>query len=376
MARRGRSARTSRARCSPSHPADSSYARGRGRCCAARDFAVDAHVGGRARCRRAGRRRVLVIAHPSEPRWERVVPGGSPLLAAEELDAIEAFVRDGGGLVAARREEQEKYGTNLVELAERFGIAVDNARRLRLRAPPPDAQLGPRRPRRPRGTGGRWRRPARARRAGLLLPRGDADPGRRRARARAHRADRVGARRGAARGHRARRRPRRRGRGLRPVRRRLHRRARPRRTCGATSCTGPRSRAFARARARAAVRRRGRPALAGAQGAHRRPAPAPGARRRARPRARRATPPRATSTRWPRRSRASRRASPTTPPTSTAVVADLRAWAAGGFARPDFAAALERVPARPAPRRTASSTSSSSRCTCRTRARATRASRR
>jgi hypothetical protein len=42
---------------------------------------------------------VLVLAHPSDPHWERMVPGGSPLLSGGELGAIEAFVRDGGGLI-------------------------------------------------------------------------------------------------------------------------------------------------------------------------------------------------------------------------------------------------------------------------------------
>jgi hypothetical protein len=37
------------------------------------------------------------------------VPGGSPVLSDAELDAIEAFVRDGGGLIVLGEEEHDKY---------------------------------------------------------------------------------------------------------------------------------------------------------------------------------------------------------------------------------------------------------------------------
>src|SRR3954447_2896968 len=103
----------------PSHPADSSYARA-AEILRAHDFAVTSEAA-------LGDAAVLVIAHPSEPKWERVVPGGSPVFTAKELDAIEAFVTAGGGLIVLAEEEQEKYGTNLAELVARFGIAIDNA---------------------------------------------------------------------------------------------------------------------------------------------------------------------------------------------------------------------------------------------------------
>lgn len=103
----------------PSHPADSSYAKA-AEILRARDFAVTAEGG-------LDGADVLVIAHPSEAKWERVVPGGTPVFTDEEIDAIEAFVRAGGGLIVLAEEEQEKYGTNLDKLTERFGIAVDNA---------------------------------------------------------------------------------------------------------------------------------------------------------------------------------------------------------------------------------------------------------
>src|SRR4051794_12838078 len=103
----------------PSHPADSSYARA-AEILREHDFDVS-HEGA------LDGADVLVIAHPSEPKWERVVPGGAPVFSAEELDAIEAFVTGGGGLVVLAEEEQDKYGTNLGALVARFGIAVDNA---------------------------------------------------------------------------------------------------------------------------------------------------------------------------------------------------------------------------------------------------------
>jgi hypothetical protein len=67
---------------------------------------------------------VVVLAHPSEPTWERVVPGGIPKLEAVELDALEAFVRSGGGLVVLGECDQDKYGNNLNELLSRFGMNI------------------------------------------------------------------------------------------------------------------------------------------------------------------------------------------------------------------------------------------------------------
>src|SRR4051812_37404900 len=110
----------------PSHPEDSSYARAAA-AAATHDFRVAAHAEGPLTPQVLAATDVLVLAHPSEARWERVVPGGAPRLTADELDAIEAFVRGGGGLILLAEEEQEKYGSNLAELAARFGIAVDNA---------------------------------------------------------------------------------------------------------------------------------------------------------------------------------------------------------------------------------------------------------
>jgi hypothetical protein len=107
----------------PAHPEDSSYALAAG-ALRARDLAVVAHVDGPLDDGALRDADVLVLAHPSDARWERTVPGGSPLLSDVELDAIEAFVRDGGGLIVLGEEEHDKYANNLNVLLDRFGIQI------------------------------------------------------------------------------------------------------------------------------------------------------------------------------------------------------------------------------------------------------------
>src|SRR3954453_3712331 len=110
----------------PSHPADSSYARAAD-ALRERSLAVEAVSDGPLSAEVLADAGVLVIAHPSEPKWERTVPGsGSPRLSPAELDAVEAFVQAGGGLVLLAEEEQDKYGNNVAELAARFGIRVNS----------------------------------------------------------------------------------------------------------------------------------------------------------------------------------------------------------------------------------------------------------
>src|SRR5918998_5853887 len=109
----------------PSHPGDSSYARAAD-ALRERDFTVAAHQAGPLDAAGLAGADVLVIAHPSDPAWERVVPGGSPVLTPEELDAVEAFVAAGGGLILLAEEEQAKYGNNVTALAARFGIEIGN----------------------------------------------------------------------------------------------------------------------------------------------------------------------------------------------------------------------------------------------------------
>src|SRR3954467_4802771 len=111
----------------PSHPADSSFELA-AEALRSRSLAVDAHVSGPLDAAALSDVAVLVIAHPSEPKWEHVVPGGgSPVLSSAEIDALEAYVRAGGGLVLLAEEEQDKYGNNVAALAARFGVSVESA---------------------------------------------------------------------------------------------------------------------------------------------------------------------------------------------------------------------------------------------------------
>ncbi|WP_302893371.1 DUF6421 family protein [Actinomadura luzonensis] len=107
----------------PAHPDDNSYARA---------AALLRHLGHTVTARTSGTLQpdvlaghdVLVIAHPSGERWERTTGQGSPVLSAAELDAIEAYVAGGGGLVVLAEEEQDKYGNNLRDLLARFGLGI------------------------------------------------------------------------------------------------------------------------------------------------------------------------------------------------------------------------------------------------------------
>jgi hypothetical protein len=109
----------------PAHPGDASYARAAA-LLRERDFAVRAHRDGElSRAVLAGTD-VLVLAHPSDPAWERTTAIGSPRLSTDELDAIEDFVRGGGGLIVMGETEQEKYGNNLNDLLARFELHLEN----------------------------------------------------------------------------------------------------------------------------------------------------------------------------------------------------------------------------------------------------------
>jgi Family of unknown function (DUF6421) len=68
---------------------------------------------------------LLVIAHPSDPQWERTTGTGSPRLSEVEIEAIDSFVTAGGGLVVLGETEQGKYGNNLNELLARFGLELE-----------------------------------------------------------------------------------------------------------------------------------------------------------------------------------------------------------------------------------------------------------
>jgi len=109
----------------PEHPAAASYAAAAA-ALAERDFEVSTHSGGSLAGGVLDDADVLVIAHPSAPKWERTV-GGSPMLSAEEIAAVVTFVAAGGGLVVLGETEEDKYGANLNELLASFGIGIENA---------------------------------------------------------------------------------------------------------------------------------------------------------------------------------------------------------------------------------------------------------
>ncbi|MGH2860100.1 MAG: DUF6421 family protein [Solirubrobacteraceae bacterium] len=104
----------------PVHPADASYARAAG-LLSGHAFSVAANTepldsGVLDDCD------LLVIAHPSDPRWESTTGIGSPELTPAEQEAINEFVRGGGGLIVLGETEQDKYGNNVNELLARFHL--------------------------------------------------------------------------------------------------------------------------------------------------------------------------------------------------------------------------------------------------------------
>ncbi|WP_219469145.1 DUF6421 family protein [Nonomuraea rhizosphaerae] len=109
----------------PAHPDDTSYARA-AELLRRLGHTVTAHVSGPLDAGTLAEQDVLVIAHPSGERWERTTGLGSPVLTGDELDAVEAFVAAGGGLVVLAEEEQDKYGNNLAELLGRFGVGIEH----------------------------------------------------------------------------------------------------------------------------------------------------------------------------------------------------------------------------------------------------------
>jgi hypothetical protein len=113
------------ARMQPSHPADASYARAAD-VLRARRIAVDPHLDGPLTAEALAGADVVVLAHPSEPKWEATVGSGTPVLGREEIDALEGFVASGGGLVVLGESEQDKYGNNLNILLARFGLGIEH----------------------------------------------------------------------------------------------------------------------------------------------------------------------------------------------------------------------------------------------------------
>ncbi len=112
-------------RMQPAHPEDSSYAIAAAKL-AGRDFEVLPNADRPLTRETLAAADVVVIAHPSDPKWEATTQTGRPTLRDDEIDALEEFVRGGGGLIVLGETEQDKYGNNLNVLLSRFGIVVEN----------------------------------------------------------------------------------------------------------------------------------------------------------------------------------------------------------------------------------------------------------
>ena len=110
----------------PVNPADASYAQARAELERA-GFTVRVHTEGPLDAAALGGVDALVLPHAADDAWEHTTGSGSPRLTADELAAVEAFVRAGGGLVVLGETEQAKYGNSAAELAARFGVVIDNA---------------------------------------------------------------------------------------------------------------------------------------------------------------------------------------------------------------------------------------------------------
>ncbi len=95
----------------PDAPFDSSYAKAArylDRC----DFTVNRNADASLTATSLKEADVLVIAHPSESRWEHTTNGNSPRFSDDEINAIHNFVEHGGGLIVIGETENEKYGNN------------------------------------------------------------------------------------------------------------------------------------------------------------------------------------------------------------------------------------------------------------------------
>ena len=71
---------------------------------------------------------VLALLHPCDPHWERTTSAGPPALAPEEIGAVLAWVRAGGGLLVVTEYEHDKYGDNLNDLLAPAGLHIENTR--------------------------------------------------------------------------------------------------------------------------------------------------------------------------------------------------------------------------------------------------------
>lgn len=110
----------------PANPADVGYMQAAA-VLNARGLTVTAHPEGELTAEVLAPFDVLVLPHCSTDEWEATTGVGSPRYTEAEIDAIEDFVRAGGGLVVLAETEQNKYGNSLADIAARFGVVIANA---------------------------------------------------------------------------------------------------------------------------------------------------------------------------------------------------------------------------------------------------------
>src|SRR3954451_18379689 len=91
----------------PAHPEDSSYAIAGGKL-AGRGFDVLPNADRPLTRETLAGADVVVIAHPSDPKWEATTKTGRPPPRDDESDALDEYVRGGGGLIILRQTEQDK----------------------------------------------------------------------------------------------------------------------------------------------------------------------------------------------------------------------------------------------------------------------------
>lgn len=111
----------------PEDPANASYQIAAD-ALAARDFIVERNVAAPLDAKTLAGVGVLAFLHPCDPRWERTTSMHSPAFPAPELDAVLDFVRAGGGLLVITEYEHDKYGDNLNDLLAPVGIRIENGK--------------------------------------------------------------------------------------------------------------------------------------------------------------------------------------------------------------------------------------------------------
>lgn len=110
----------------PHNPADAGYVRAAAVATNA-GFVFTAHPEGLLTDKALEGADVVVLPHGSDPEWEATTKTGATKLSEAELEALEKFVRNGGGLIIFGETEQPKYSNSHAELARRFGIEIHNA---------------------------------------------------------------------------------------------------------------------------------------------------------------------------------------------------------------------------------------------------------